>query len=157
MIKLFGYWRSSAAYRVRIALNLKGLTFEQVVTDLRSGAHRTLSYLEKNPQGLIPLIEEGDVRLNQSLAIIEYLDETRPSPALLPKEPVARARVRGLALAVACEIHPLNNLRVLNHLRQRHGFEDADIKSWYRTWIAEGFRALEPPAQAHGGSLQLRR
>jgi maleylpyruvate isomerase len=150
-MKLHGYWRSSSAYRVRIALSYKGIRYEQSATDLRAGAHRTLSYLEKNPQGLLPMLEDGPVRLAQSLAIIEYLEETHPEPPLLPDAAVERAKVRAVALAIACEIQPLNNLRVLNHLRNRHQMQEQEVKSWYRTWIAEGFRALEPQLKASAG------
>ena len=150
-MRLYGYWRSSAAYRVRIALNLKGIHYEQAVTNLRQGSHRTLDYLVKNPQGLVPLLEDGEIRLGQSLAIIEYLDEVWPEPPLLPNEPVARAQVRALALAVACEIHPLNNLRVLQYLEQRIGLAERYVASWYRHWIAEGFTALEAQLSTTAG------
>ena len=116
-MRLYGYWRSSATHRVRIALNWKGLGFGAVPTNLVQGEHRRLTYLEKNPQGLVPALEADGAVLGQSLAILEYLEETRPEPPLLPKEPLARARVRSLAQLVAGEIHPLNNLRVLNHIR----------------------------------------
>ena len=129
-MRLYGYWRSSAAYRVRIALNLKGISYQQTVTNLRRGSHRTLDYLARNPQGLVPLLEIDDARLTQSLAIIEYLDETHPEPPLLPADPVARAQVRALALLVACEIHPLNNLRVLQHLEMRLGLAEREVASW---------------------------
>ena len=117
IMKLYTYFRSSAAYRVRIALNLKGVDYELVPVDLRPGAHRQPDYLALNPQGLIPALEDGGAVIGQSLAVIEYLEETHPQPPLLPRSPLDRARVRSLALNVACDMHPLNNLRVLNYLR----------------------------------------
>lgn len=151
MTRLYGYWRSSAAYRLRIALALKGLPFDTVVTDLRLQAHRTPDHLSRHPQGLVPVLEIDGTTLVQSLAIIEYLEETRPDPPLLPADPIGRARVRSLALAVACEIHPLNNLRVLNHLRDGLGLDKAAVDAWYHHWIAEGLAGLEPMAAATAG------
>lgn len=146
-MRLYDYWRSSAAYRVRIALRWKGLAFERAPVDLRQGAQRTLDYLARNAQGMVPTLEvgegEGAVRLTQSLAIVEWLDETHPEPPLLPKDPWARAQVRSLAQLVACDVHPLNNLRVLQHLEHRFGLGERDRTAWYRHWIAEGFNALE--------------
>jgi maleylacetoacetate isomerase len=150
-MKLYTYFRSSAAYRVRIALNLKGVTHEAVPVDLRPGAHRQPEYLARNPQGLVPALEDGGTVIAQSLAIIEYLEETRPLPPLLPRSPLERARVRSLALAIACDIHPLNNLRVLNYLRSPLGHDEAAVDAWYRHWIAEGFRALEEEAKRASG------
>ena len=150
-MKLYTYFRSSAAYRVRIALNLKGVTHEAVPIDLRPAAHRQPDYLARNPQGLIPALEDGGAVIAQSLAIIEYLDETHPLPPLLPRTPLDRARVRSLALAIACDIHPLNNLRVLNYLRSPLGHDQATVDAWYRHWIDEGFRALEEEAKRHSG------
>ena len=150
-MKLYTYFRSSAAYRVRIALNLKGLAYEAVPVDLRPGAHRQPDYLARNPQGLIPALEDGGEVLGQSLAIIEYLEETHPQPPLLPRPALERARVRSFALAIACDIHPLNNLRVLNYLRSPLGQEEAAVDTWYRHWIAEGFHALEAQAQRQRG------
>lgn len=146
-MKLYTYFRSSAAYRVRIALNLKGIAFESVPIDLRPGAHRQPDYLARNPQGLVPALEDHGTVVAQSLAIIEYLEEIRPEPPLLPRSPLDRARVRSMALAVACDMHPLNNLRVLNYLRSPLGHDEAAMDSWYRHWIAEGFRALEEEAK----------
>ncbi|MEK0082775.1 maleylacetoacetate isomerase [Benzoatithermus flavus] len=150
-MRLYDYWRSSAAYRVRIALNLKGISYEQVPVNLRSGGQRTLDYTSKNPQGLVPTLEDGGAHLTQSLAIIEYLDETHPEPPLLPKEPLARAQVRAMAQLVACEIHPLNNLRVLQRLEHRLGLDEREISSWYRHWINEGFAALEARLKTTAG------
>ncbi|MGH8199944.1 MAG: maleylacetoacetate isomerase [Steroidobacteraceae bacterium] len=150
-MKLYTYFRSSAAYRVRIALNLKGIDYEAVAVDLRPGAHRQPDYLALNPQGLIPALEDGGVVIGQSLAAIEYLEETHPQPALLPRSPLDRARVRSLALNVACDMHPLNNLRVLNYLRSPLGQEQAVVDTWYRHWIAEGFRGLEEEAKRASG------
>jgi maleylacetoacetate isomerase/maleylpyruvate isomerase len=144
-VKLYSYFRSSAAYRVRIALNLKGLAYETVPVHLtRAGGDQLApAYRQLNPQALVPLLEDAGRLLTQSLAIIEYLEEVHPQPTLLPKDPVARARVRALALAVACDLHPLNNLRVLNYLTGPMGMSDHAKQTWYRHWIAEGLGALE--------------
>ena len=154
-MKLYTYFRSSAAFRVRIALNLKGVTHEAVPVDLRPGAHRQPGYLARNPQGLIPALEDGGAVIAQSLAIIEYLEETHPLPPLLPRAPLDRARVRSLALAVACDIHPLNNLRVLNYLRSPLGHDQPTVDAWYHHWIGEGFRALEEEAKRSGDSRHM--
>ena len=150
-MKLYTYFRSSAAYRVRIALELKGIDFESVPIDLRPGAHRQPDYLARNPQGLIPALEDGGAVIGQSLAAIEYLEETHPQPPLLPRAALDRARVRSLALAIACDMHPLNNLRVLNYLRSPLGHDEAAVDMWYRHWIAEGFRGLEEEAKRASG------
>jgi len=144
-LKLYSYFRSSAAYRVRIALNLKGLAYETVPVHLTRGGGEQLApgYRKLNPQALVPVLQDGERVLAQSLAIIEYLDEVHPQTPLLPKDPAARARVRALALAVACDIHPLNNLRVLNYLTGPLGLGDDAKRSWYHHWIAEGLGALE--------------
>lgn len=142
-MKLIGYFRSSAAYRVRIGLNLKGLKAEEDFVHLASGQHKEAAFAAVNPQKLVPVFEDGGSRLIQSLAILEYLDETRPEPPLLPPDPGSRARVRGLAQVVACEIHPLNNLRVLNYLTGELGVSQEQRSQWYRHWIAEGLEALE--------------
>jgi maleylacetoacetate isomerase len=144
-VQLYSYWRSSAAYRVRIALGLKGMDWATAAVHLvRDGGEQHLpSYLRINPQGLVPSLVAADHVLTQSLAIVEYLDETCPEPPLLPADPLGRARVRSLAQVVACDIHPLNNLRVLQWLRGHLGADDGQRDQWYRHWIAEGFGALE--------------
>ena len=142
-MKVYGYFRSSAAYRVRIALNLKGLTPEFASVHLRKGEQKAPGYAALNPQKLVPALEDEGTVMTQSLAIIEYLDERHPHPPLLPVDPKDRARVRAIALAIACDIHPLNNLRVLNHLRDRLGLDEEARNAWYRHWIVEGFEALE--------------
>ena len=142
---LYGYWRSSAAYRVRIALNLKGLAFESRPIHLvnNGGEQHGPDYRALNPQELVPcLVDQGQV-FTQSMAIIEYLDETRPQPPLLPADVAGRARVRALAQVVGCDIHPLGNLRVLQHLVTQFGADDSAKGVWSRHWIGEGFRALE--------------
>jgi maleylpyruvate isomerase len=142
-MKLFGYYRSSAAYRVRIALNLKGLEVDHRFVHLRKGEQSAPEYGALNPQGLVPMVIDGPQVLTQSLAIIEYLEETHPEPALLPKEPIERARVRAIAQAIACDIHPLNNLRVLRYLVGPLKVSDEAKNEWYRHWVVEGLTALE--------------
>ena len=142
-LTLHGYFRSSASFRVRIALNLKSAAYEQVPHHLRRGEQRAAAFLCLNPQGFVPALEADGAVLRQSLAIIEYLDETIPSPPLLPESAADRAHVRGLAQIVACDIHPIDNLRVLHYLRRHFGADDAAIAAWYNHWIAEGFAALE--------------
>ena len=144
-MRLYDYFRSSAAYRVRIALNLKGIaTSDRTFVHLRMGSQRAQDYLALNPQGLVPALELDDGRvLTQSLAIVEYLDETHPTPPLLPADAAGRARVRAIALNIACEIHPLNNLRVLNYLTGTLGATDAQKDGWYRYWCDVGLEALE--------------
>jgi maleylacetoacetate isomerase len=144
-MRLYDYFRSSAAYRVRIALNLKGVVpDERTFVHLRMGNQRAQDYLAFNPQGLVPALalDDGTV-LTQSLAIVEFLDETHPQPPLLPADAEGRARVRSIALAIACEIHPLNNLRVLNYLVGTLGVSREQKDGWYRYWIDVGFEALE--------------
>ena len=142
-MKLYNYFRSSASFRVRIALELKGLPYEYVAVHLARGDHRLEAYRAISPDVLVPLLEVDGQRLSQSMAIIEYLDEVHPEPGLLPADPLARARVRALAQSVACEIHPLNNLRVLKYLVAKlHQDEDAKT-TWYRHWVREGLESLE--------------
>jgi maleylacetoacetate isomerase len=142
-MKLYGFFRSSAAFRVRIALNLKGLDYESAFIHLRRNDQAQPAYRGLNPQGLVPTLEDGEERLIQSLPIIQYLDETHPLPPLLPSGAADRARVRALACVVACDIHPINNLRVLRYLHGPLGQDEAAIGVWYNHWIAEGFEALE--------------
>jgi len=142
-MKLYTYFRSSAAFRVRIALNYKGLAYDPVLVNLAKSEHHEAPYRGINPQGLLPALEDSGRRLIQSIAIMEYLDERYPAPPLLPMDPFDRAYVRALAGIVACEIHPLNNPRTLKHVRKTYGVDEAGINIWYRHWIAEGFDMLE--------------
>ncbi|MER8723047.1 maleylacetoacetate isomerase [Mesorhizobium sp. M1027] len=143
-IVLHNYYRSSTSYRVRIALEMKGLAYEYVPHHLRHGEHLDPTYLAVNPQGLVPALVLSDgTLLTQSLAIIEYLDETTPEPPLLPKDAPGRARVRMLAQMIACDIHPVNNLRVLTSLRTLFGAGNQDVVNWFRHWVNEGFQPLE--------------
>ncbi|MFP6759925.1 MAG: maleylacetoacetate isomerase [Alphaproteobacteria bacterium] len=150
-MKLYGYFRSSAAYRVRIALNLKGLAYDSAAVHLvRGGGEQFCAeFLALNPQGLVPAFEDGGAVLTQSLAILEYLEETHPEPALLPDDPVERARVRALALAIACDIHPLNNLRVLSYVSGTLGQGDEARAAWYRHWVETGLAAVEALVAGH--------
>jgi maleylacetoacetate isomerase len=142
-MKLYTYFRSSAAFRVRIALNLKGLAYEPAFVHLAKGEHRAPCYGALNPQALLPALEDSGTLLTQSLAIIEYLEETHPQVPLLPKDAPGRARVRSLAMLIACEMHPLNNLRVLQHLKRALGQNDEQVKQWYCHWIADGLARFE--------------
>jgi len=151
-MKLFNYFRSSAAFRVRIALNLKGLDYEYASKAFAKNEHRAADYLALNPQGLIPALDVDGTVLSQSLAIVEYLNDLHPQPPLLPADPLARAQVRSMALAIACDIHPLNNLRVLNYLRQDLAQNDEGVSTWYRHWVAEGFRGLELQVAKHSSA-----
>ena len=142
-MKLYSYFRSSASYRVRIALNLKGLQAEQQSIHLRRGEQRGEDYLAVNPQGMVPTLVDGAVTIGQSLAIIDYLEQVYPEPPLLPADPAGRARVRQLALIIACEIHPLDNLKVLGYLTGELGLSDDQRLTWYRHWIDQGMAAFE--------------
>lgn len=143
-MKLYTFFRGSSPFRLRIALNLKGLPYEAIPVHLGKGEHRKPEFGAVNPQQLLPalVLDDGHV-LNQSLAIIEYLDELHPNPPLIPKEPKARARVRSLSLLVACEIHPLNNARTLAYLRKQLGLNEEQVNTWYRHWVADGLAKLE--------------
>lgn len=148
---LYTYFRSSTAYRLRIALNWKGVAWEGVPVSLVKNEHREAPYLAVNPQGGLPaLVEEGKPALVQSMALLDWLEETHPEPPLLPRDPRERAMVRALCQVVASEIHPLTNLRVLKHLRGPHGWSEADAAAWVRHWTAEGLRAFEATLHAHG-------
>ena len=147
---LHGYWRSGAAYRTRIALALKGIDYEQQGHDLRTGAQKDPAYLALNPQGMVPALEAEGVVLTQSPAILEWLEETHPTPALLPADPVARAQVRAMSALIGCDIHPLNNLRVGKALRETFGADQAAVDAWAARWIVPGFEALEALVARHG-------
>ena len=151
-LTLHDYWRSGAAWRVRIALNLKGLDYTQIAHNLRTGEQRDPAYLALNPQALVPTIEADGAVLTQSLAILEWLEEVHPQPPLLPRDPLGRAHVRAMAAIVACDIHPLNNLRVLNSLRDDLGADDAASGAWIARWMTAGFVALEAMVARHGGA-----
>lgn len=153
-LALYTYFRSSAAYRVRIALNLKGLDYEPRFVHLLRGEQRGPDYLQVNPQGKIPALVDGDTVLTQSLAIIEYLEERHADPPLLPVDPADRAFVRSVAQLIACDIHPLNNLRVQQYLREQFFAEDVACHIWMRHWIEEGFAALEQRLRDHGANAQ---
>jgi maleylacetoacetate isomerase len=149
--RLFDYFRSSAAYRVRIALNLKGVAWESIPIDLRTRAQSSPDYLARNPQGLVPLLEVDGLALSQSLAIIDYLEATRASPPLFPADAADRAHVLALALVIACDIHPLNNLRVLRYLAGPLGQPEEQRNVWYHHWLREGLSALEAMARPRAG------
>lgn len=147
-MKLHNYYRSSASFRVRIALALKGLPYQYEAVNLLLGEHKLDAYRSKVPDVLVPMLEIDDHSLTQSMAIIEYLDETRPAPPLLPEDPLARAQVRGLAQSVACEIHPLNNLRVLKYLTDTLQVDEEAKNVWYRHWVRDGLESFERQLQA---------
>ncbi|PHQ63947.1 maleylacetoacetate isomerase [Sphingobium sp.] len=148
-MNLYSYFRSSAAYRVRIALEVKGIEHMRRYVDLKAGEQGG-AYREINPLGLVPTIEEGNFQLGQSLAIIEYLEDCHPTPPLLPSDPKARAIVRSMSQVIACDVHPLNNLRVLRYLKRRLGADQEQINQWYAHWLIDGFSALEELVSRHG-------
>ena len=150
--KLYTYFRSSAAFRVRIALNLKEVDYESVYVHFsRSGGeHRQPEFLELNPQGLLPVLDHDGTQLTQSVAIIEYLDAYFPDPRLIPGDPTERAHVQALAQIIACDTHPLNNLRVLRYLRSDLDLDEEGVTRWYQHWVAESFRAFEALLQRYG-------
>ena len=151
-MKLHTYFRSSASFRVRIALNLKGQQYQSIAKLLAKDEQHSAAYLAVNPQGLIPALEIPGAVLSQSLAIIEYLDEQYPTPPLLPPDALGRAQVRSMALAIACDVHPLNNLRVLNYLKRQLQQDEASVDMWYRHWITLGFGGLEELARRHSSN-----
>ncbi|WP_343572569.1 maleylacetoacetate isomerase [Pseudomonas sp.] len=157
MLTLYSYWRSSAAYRVRIALGLKGLAYRQVPVHLvkDGGQQHADTYKALNPQELVPLLVDGEARIAQSLAILEYLEETHPQPSLLPRDALQRAQVRALSLHIACDIHPLNNLRVLQYLSGPLGVADEAKNAWIRHWVETGLRAVEAGLDVLPGPLSL--
>ena len=148
---LHGYWRSGTSYRTRIALNIKGVEYRQEPVDLRAGVQKSDAFLALNPQGLVPALGTPDGVLTQSSAILEWLEERYPEPPLLPRASGERAVVRAMAMAVACDIHPLGNLRVLKYLKHPLGHEQPAIDAWIGHWVAEGFTALEALVARHGG------
>lgn len=149
-MKLYDYYRSTASYRVRIALNLKNISYEKIPVHLinQGGEQHRPEYLQLNPQGLVPTLDENGHILTQSLAIIEYLNEINPNPPLLPANPLGRAQVRSMALIVACDMHPLNNLRVLTRLRTQFQATEQQVTDWYHHWLQLGFDALESKLQS---------
>lgn len=153
-LTLHSFFRSSTSFRVRVALNMKGLDHEQQTYDFREDAQRSPAYLALNPQGLVPTLSTPDGDITQSLAILEWLDETHPDPPLLPADAWGRARVRSLAQAVALDAHPVNNLRVLTRLRSQFGADDEGVAAWFRHWVALAFEAIETRlAEAETGSF----
>ena len=149
---LHNYFRSSASFRVRIALELKGLPYDYRAVHIARGEHHLPAYAELSADQLVPVLDDDGLQLSQSMAIIEYLDETHPVPPLLPRDPAGRARVRALAQSVACEIHPLNNLRVLKYLTGTLGLDEPAKNTWYRHWVREGLLAFERQLQRQEGS-----
>lgn len=147
---LFDYWRSSASYRVRIALNLKGVDYQSVPTDLLAASHKAADYVARNPQGFVPMLSIDGHDLTQSLAIIDYLDANYPDPPMVSSDPATRAKTLAQALLIAADIHPVNNLRILGYLKSEFGADDAAVAKWYRHWIVEGFAALEEMAPEQG-------
>lgn len=156
-MKLYDYYRSSASFRVRIALNIKNISYETLAIHLlnHGGEHHQPDYLKLNPQGLVPTLDENGHIISQSLAIIEYLEEINPAPPLLPPTPLGRAQVRSMALSIACDIHPLNNLRVLSRLRSQFQASDEQVMGWYHHWLKEGFDALETRLESMPNKNQI--
>ena len=153
-MKLYTYYRSSAAYRVRIAMNLKGISYTPVSINLLEAQQKSPEYTAHNPQGLIPALELDDgTVIAQSTAILEYLEETRPETPLLPAEPLARARMRSVINHIACDIHPLNNIAILNYLKNELNAEQSEVDQWYSQWINRGFSSLEPLVAAGDGQF----
>ena len=153
-IKLYDYFRSSASYRVRIALNLKGLAYESIDTSLLDGAHKTPEHLQRNPQGFVPSLDVDGTIINQSFAIMDWLDARYPAPRLIPVDPDKRAQTLAQAMIIIADIHPVNNLRILKYLKQELGASQSQVDTWYRHWIREGFVALEnmaPDTRFFGG------
>jgi len=149
-MKFYHYWRSSAAYRVRIGLALKGVDVDQIPIELREGDQHSAAYRTVNPAGLVPSLDLEPGLVRQSMAILEYLDEVYPNPRLLPNDALARAEVRALCQDIGCDIHPLNNMRVLKQLRSQFQASDMEVNAWYRHWITTGFDALEVQAARLG-------
>jgi len=154
-VTLHGYWRSGASYRVRIALNLKGVAYEQVYHDLRKGEQQAPEFLKLSPQGLVPVLIEGETVLTQSPAILEWIEERWPQPALLPADREGRAEVRAMCTLIGCDIHPLNNLRVLQSLRRDLGADQKQVDEWIGRWISAGFAALEVLIGRYGAGYAL--
>ena len=150
---LHDYFRSSAAYRVRIALNMKGVDYDRLSVNLVEGEQKTAEYRALNPQGFVPCLEIDGLKLTQSLGIAVYLDQTRPKPPLMPRDPADGAHVRAMAMTIACDIHPLNNLRVLKYLKGELGQDQAAIDRWYAHWVTEGLEALEAMAAPRAGAF----
>lgn len=150
-LRLYTFFRSSAAYRVRIALSYKGLDYEPVSVHLRRKEHRADDYLQLNPQALVPALDDDGMVIPQSLAIIEYLEEIHPEPELLPRSPQDRAIVRSMAQLIASEMHPLCNLRILIYLAEQLGHDEDSVNTWYRHWVAEGFSSLETTVARYSG------
>ncbi len=148
-LTLYSYWRATAPYRVRLALGLKDLDYDYIPVSLPKGEQRAADYLQLNPQGLTPMLVDGDLAMTQSLSLMEWLEETHPDPALLPADPAGRQVVRAMAGIIACDIHPVNNLRIQQQLAA-FGVSEADRQAWIARWITEGFDALEPMIARHG-------
>lgn len=152
---LFGYYRSSASYRIRIVLNLKGVPWAYKAVLLNRGEQQRPEFLSRNPSGLVPVLETDDTSLSQSIAIAEYIEEIHPTPALLPRDPLERARVREIVAIIGCDVHPLQNLRVLNWLREELSASDAQVTAWIHRWISSGFVAIEGLLEKHNSNGQF--